>query len=95
VTVIEVELAVLIVAILVLAFVFWRAARDLLGKLYDRQVAADRHAKEAGRADLRAANAAEKVAADARQLYEDVRLMQERVERHMSDPRVKRLLSER
>jgi alkylation response protein AidB-like acyl-CoA dehydrogenase len=95
VTVIEVELAVLIVAILVLAFVCWRAARDLLGKLYDRQVAADRHAKEAGRADLRAANAAEKVAADARQLYEDVRLMQERVERHMSDPRVKRLLSER
>jgi hypothetical protein len=92
VTVLAVELATLVVAVLVLAFVFWRASRDLLEKLYDRQVAADRHAKEAGRADLRAANAAEKVAEDARALYEDVRLMQERVERHMSDPRIKRVL---
>lgn len=59
-----------------------------------RRVAAYKMAKANERTVARSDRAVRQMADQARGLHEDSRAMQERVERHFADPRVKRMLGE-
>lgn len=90
----QIELAVLIAVTVLMTVTLWWSAHRLLDRLYERQVTIDKHAKAVARDTQRANIDAAAAVERADVVREDARLMLERVERHMSDPRVKRMLGE-
>jgi hypothetical protein len=83
VTILYVELAVLILALVGVMVVFWVAHNRLLGKVYDRQRALDGYAKAATRESLATLRSAESVLAEVAHVRDDTRLIQQRVEQHL------------
>lgn len=82
-TILYVELAVLILALVGVMVVFWVAHNRLLGKVYDRQRALDGYAKAATRESLATLRSAESVLAEVAHVRDDTRLIQQRVEQHL------------
>lgn len=91
-TVLAAELGVLTVALIVATVVMWRMWLDVLAKIIDRERAMDMHAKAVTREALMATAEARRSVATAQGMLEDAAAMHRRVEQHLSDPRVKRLL---
>lgn len=90
--VIAVELGVLTVALIVATIVMWRMWRSVLAKIVDREKAMDMHVKAVTREALRASAAAKRSVDTAQGMLEDATAAHRRIEQHLSDPRVKRLL---
>lgn len=84
-SVLEVEFAVLIVVLVagIVAHVMtYRGIVRLVGR---REKAMDVHAKAVTRGALNVTNEAKQALADAQNVREDTRLMQQRVEQHLSE----------
>lgn len=84
-TLIEVELAVLVAVVIVAAVQLWRASALLVDRLYDRQVAMDKQAKEIRRDSVRVAGDAERALERVEHLHEDARLLHQRVDQHFRE----------
>lgn len=89
---IEVELGVLIATVVVLSVVVVVFAGRLLDRIYDREKAMDQHVKAVSRSEQRVTHAGQKALEDALAVREEVRVLHERVERVLGDPRVRRIL---
>lgn len=90
-TVLEVELAVLIVAVIVLAVVIFRAHKNLLGAVYERQKAMDGYVKAVTRDKLEVLRRADAAIAQAQVAREEAVAAARKLEQHLSHPTIRRL----
>jgi hypothetical protein len=67
----------------------------VLGQIKDRQDTFGKYAKAVGRDSLESTRAAAQALERAHAAREDARVMHERVDRFLADPRVKQLLDDR
>lgn len=91
-TLIEIELAVLVAVVIVATVVLWRASCELVGRLYERQVAMDKHSKAATREAMLAKNEALRAVETVAALGEDARLTHRRVDAFFKHPEARRML---
>lgn len=90
-TVLAVLLAALVVEFAVGLWLAWK----VLGQIKDRQDTFGKYAKAVGRDALMTTRDAAAALERAQAAREDARAMHERVDRFLSDPRVKQLLDDR
>lgn len=91
-TVLDVELAILIVAVVAVAVVVAVTHSRTVALIGERQKAMDSYVKSLGREKLTVTREAQKALDEAQKVREEARGTFRRVEQHLSDPRVKRLI---
>ena len=91
-SVLEVELAVLIVVLVVGLVLMVVGHRGLTERLYDRQKTLDVHIKAVTRHALTTVDKEDETVGTAQHMLDDSRQLLQQVEAHLSDPDLRRLL---
>lgn len=90
----EAEVAILDVLLLVAIVAGCMVWRGVLAKIVDREKAMDLHAKAVTRQALIATDEAKRTVETSRRAVDDARVIRERVDVFLNDPRLRKLIEE-